>query len=214
MSAGRSSSPGAGCSASTSTATTSTAASEGLYYSRRIGRTPQLAGTYGDTVSAAADDDLRRGQAARPVRERVLARRARCDHAARSRRGATRRSSRRRTTPWSARRQELRNGNTSFGAIVTAVNRTQDRGRRRISRRTRTSARSTFAIASRQHVRGLRDRSTRAASRGAARRSSALQTDAVHYYQRPDAGLPLDSIAPCSAATPRNSSSTRSAAST
>ena len=63
--------------------------SEGLYYSRRIGRTPQLAGTYGDTVPQQPTTILGAGQADRPLPERTDARRARRHDAARVEPGDT-----------------------------------------------------------------------------------------------------------------------------
>ncbi len=49
---------------------------EGLFYSRRIGRSPQLAETYGDDVVAHRDPHHRRREDHRPAARRVLARRA------------------------------------------------------------------------------------------------------------------------------------------
>jgi hypothetical protein len=165
---------------------------EGLYYSRRIGRTPQLAGTYDDTLplepttilgaakllgrfpggltfgllNATADNVISPGDTTFEPRTNYAVARV---------------------------RQDLRAGNTTLGALVTAVNRGMDRWtspylpanayvgavdfRHRFLHRT-------------YEISGSLDRSRVAGSREAI---AALQTDAVHYYQRPDAGLPLDS---------------------
>ncbi len=165
---------------------------EGLYYSRRIGRTPELASTYGDTLppdpttilgaakllgrfpngltfgvlNATTDQVISPGDTTFEPRTNYALARA---------------------------RQDLRAGNTSVGAIVTAVNRGTDRW---------TSAylpgnayvggvdfRHRFLDRT-YEISGSLDRSRVGGSKEAI---AALQTDAVHYYQRPDAGLPLDS---------------------
>ena len=78
--------------------------------------------------------------------------------------------------------------------MLTAVNRSLDSwsspylASRRLRRRARLPPPVPRTSSTRSPA-----RSTRAGWRGARRRCSALQTDAVHYYQRPDAGLPLDS---------------------
>jgi hypothetical protein len=165
---------------------------EGLYYSRRIGRTPQLAGTYGDTLPLDPTTILGAakllGRFPGGLTFGVL--NATTDHVV-SPRDTTFEP---RTNYAVARvRQDLRAGNTTVGAIVTAVNRGSDRWtsphlpndayvggidfRHRFLNRT-------------YEISGSLDRSE---VRGSHEAIAALQTDAVHYYQRPDANLPLDS---------------------
>ena len=167
---------------------------EGLYYSRRIGRTPELAGTYGDTLPLEPTTILGAAKllgrfpggltfgVLNATTDRVISP------------GDT--TFEPRTNYAVGRvRQDLRAGNTSIGAIVTAVNRGMDSWtspymsnnayvggvdfRHRFWDRT-------------YEISGSLDRSRVSGSKEAI---AALQTDAVHYYQRPDAHLPLDSSA-------------------
>ena len=78
---------------------------EGLYYSRRIGRTPQLAGTYGDTVPPQPTTILGAAKLLGTISQRLHARRSRRGDGARVEPRATRPTSRRRTSPSSARRR-------------------------------------------------------------------------------------------------------------
>ena len=166
---------------------------ERLYYSRRIGRTPELAGIYGDTVPLAADDDHRRRKADRPISGRADGRRARRGDAERGKSGrhdvragdelhrrcARRRISGRATAP-SARCSPAVNRETR--SVVVAIPRLE-----RVRRRPWISGTSSSRTATRSP-----DRSTRAACRAVARRCSASSRNGVHNYQRPDADLPLD----------------------
>jgi hypothetical protein len=166
--------------------------SEGLYYSRRIGRTPQLAGTYNDTVPQQPTTIVGAakliGRLPHGFTLGVLD-------------ATTQREAPRADTTYEPASnyavvralQELRGGNTSFGAIVTAVNRTQDRW---TSPYLVSSAyvgavdfRHRF-LGNRYEISGTYDASRVSGSRAA---MLGLQTDPVHYYQRPDGGLPLDS---------------------
>ena len=166
---------------------------EGLYYSRRIGRTPELAGTYGDTVPQQPTTILGAakllGRFPGGLIFGVL------DAATQRAVGtpATPTYEPRRTTRSSACSQDLRNGNSTVGGMLTAVDRNMRSWSSPYLPPAPTSARSTSATAFSATTTRCRGRSTRAGVREAAPRSLGLQTDAVHYYQRPDAGLPLDS---------------------
>lgn len=167
---------------------------EGLYYSRRIGRTPELAGAYGDTVPSDPTTILGAakllGRFSNGLTFGVL--------------NATTQKS---TSPGDTTyepltnfavgrvRQDLRNGNTTVGAILTAVNRGEDKW-------------TAPYLASSAYVGGLDFRhrilDNRYELAGSVDKSSvqgsktsilALQTDGVHEFQRPDANLPLDSNA-------------------
>lgn len=166
--------------------------SEGLYYSRRIGRTPELAGTYGDTVPLQPTTILGAtkllGRFPRGLTLGVL-------DAATQRAASPGDTTFEPATNFAVVRatQDLRGGNSTIGAILTAVNRNLD-------------AWSSPYLASRAYVgavdfrhrffqknyeiSGSLDKSRVQGSRATI---LATQTDAVHYYQRPDAGLPLDS---------------------
>ncbi|MDB4915061.1 MAG: hypothetical protein JWM95_2705 [Gemmatimonadetes bacterium] len=166
--------------------------SEGLYYSRRIGRTPELAGIYGDTVPLQPTTILGAakllGRFPGGLTLGVLD-------------ATTKRVSSPRDTTYEPgtnfavvrAKQELRGGNTGFGAMLTAVNRSND-------------VFSSPYLASSAYV-GAVDFRHRFFSNnyeisasfdesrieGSRTNILATQTNAVHYFQRPDAGLPLDS---------------------
>ena len=165
---------------------------EGLYYSRRIGRTPQLAGTYGDTVPQQPTTILGAAKllahSARGLAVGVLdAQTQRATSAGDTTFEPATNYAVVRTT------QDLRNGNTTLGAMLTAVNRASDRWTSPwLPSRAWAGAvdfRHRFLHES-YELAGSLDRSR---VDGSAAAIAALQTDAVHYYQRPDAGLPLDS---------------------
>jgi hypothetical protein len=166
--------------------------SEGLYYSRRIGRTPELAGTYGDTVAQQPTTILGAakllGRFPNGLTFGVL-------------NATTQRATSPGDTTYEPRtnfavarvKQDLRNGNSSIGGILTAVNRNMDAW---TSPYLASSAyvgaldfRHRF-LKNNYEISGSVDKSNVEGSRAAI---LAIQRDAVHYYQRPDAGLPLDS---------------------
>ena len=166
--------------------------SEGLYYSRRIGRTPQLAGTYGDTVPAAPTTILGAakllGRFPGGFTLGVLD-------------ATTQRATSRGDTTFEpatnyavARvKQDLRNGNTSIGGMLTAVNRTMDQWTSPYLASSAYAAAMDFRhriFNNRYEMSGSLDKSRVDGSRTDI---LALQTNSVHGYQRPDAGLPLDS---------------------
>ena len=165
---------------------------EGLYYSRRIGRTPQLAGTYGDTVPQAPTTILGAakltGRLTNGLTLGVLDAVTQRDATA----GDTTFEP---ATNYAVARvtQDLRGGNSTIGGMVTAVDRSLDRWS---SPYLPTSAyvgamdfRHRFFHNS-YEISGSLDESR---VQGTPAAMLGLQTDAVHYYQRPDAGLPLDS---------------------
>jgi hypothetical protein len=165
--------------------------SEGLYYSRRIGRTPQLAGTFGDTVPQQPTTILGAakliGRFPTGLTVGVLN--------ATTRRESTRDTTYEPTTNYSVVRvsQDLRDGKTSFGGIITAVNRAQDRWSSPYLASNAYVGALDFRhrfLSNTYEISGTIDQSRVTGSRAAI---LDLQTDAVHYYQRPDAGLPLDS---------------------
>jgi Domain of unknown function (DUF5916)/Carbohydrate family 9 binding domain-like len=166
--------------------------SEGLYYSRRIGRTPQLAGAYGDTVPQQPTTILGAakliGRFTNGLTLGVLD-------------ATTQREATHADTTYEpaanyavARlQQELRNGGTSFGAMMTAVNRRQDAWTSPYLTSDAYVGAVDFRhrfLSNMYEVSGSFDKSRVSGSKGAI---LGLETNAVHYFQRPDAGLPLDS---------------------
>jgi hypothetical protein len=168
--------------------------SEGLYYSRRIGRTPQLAGNYGDTVPLSPTTILGAakllGRFPSGLTIGVL-------DATTQREASPGDTTYEPATNYAVARvkQDLREGNTSIGGIVTAVNRRVDQWSSPYLASDAYAAAVDFRhrlFANRFEISGSLDQSRVQGSRA---EILSLQTDAVHYYQRPDAGLPLDSNA-------------------
>ena len=165
---------------------------EGLYYSRRIGRTPELAGTYGDTVPPQPTTILGAakllGRFQRGLTLGVL-------DAATQRAASPGDTTFEPATNFAVVRatQDLRGGKSTIGAILTAVNRNLDSW----SSPYLPSSAYVGAVDFRHRflqntyeISGSLDESRVQGSRATI---LATQTNAVHYYQRPDAGLPLDS---------------------
>lgn len=165
---------------------------ESLYYSRRIGRTPELAGIYGDTVPLQPTTILGAakllGRFPHGTTVGVLD-------------AATERATSPGDTTFEPRTnyavvratQDLRGGNSTIGGMFTAVNRNVD------SWSSPYLAKSAYVGAvdfrhrffkNNYEISGSLDQSHVQGSRAVI---LATQTGAVHYYQRPDASLPLDS---------------------
>ena len=163
----------------------------GLFYSRRIGRQPQLS----DGAAGSADQhhDPRRRQAHRPPERRPLrsASSTRSRHARTTQDGSTSEPA----TNYVATQflQEFRDGQTTIGAMVTAVNRQLDATPRPGSARPPTAAASVFdhQFDDRKYelvaygIGQLRQRQRQRDDRSR-RRSS------THYFQRPGSGLAYD----------------------
>jgi hypothetical protein len=165
---------------------------EGLFYSRRIGRTPQLAGTYGDTTPQQPTTIL----GAAKLTGRLpggLTIGALDAYTLRDAGPADTTFEPRTNYAVLRARQDLRHGNTSIGGMLTAVNRGLDAASAPYLHRSAYvgafDARHRF-INNNYEISGSLAFSRVA---GDAAVIAATQTDAVHYYQRPDAGLPLDS---------------------
>ncbi|MGH7497342.1 MAG: DUF5916 domain-containing protein [Gemmatimonadales bacterium] len=164
---------------------------EGLFYSRRIGRSPQLAGTYGDAASATSTRILGASKVTGrlPGGFSLGVLDAVTDHVPGP--GGTTLEP---TANYAVVRgnQDVRNGAGSFGFILTGVNRSLDA----------TSAaylhRSAYAggldarwrFHGRFEVSGSLDLSRVAGDAAAIART---QQDPVHLYQRPDDDLAFDS---------------------
>jgi hypothetical protein len=163
---------------------------EGLYYSRRIGRTPELGGVYGasgplhpTTIIGAAKLI---GRFPSGLTFGVLE-------------STTERASGGDTTLEPATnfavarlKQDLRNGNSSVGAMLTAVNRRLDDWSSPYLSSGAYAGGVDFhhrVFQNNYEIAGSFDGSRVDGSRASVR---ALQTDPVHFYQRPDANLGLD----------------------
>lgn len=165
---------------------------EGLVYSRRIGRAPELAGAYSDTTSPAFTTIL--GAAKLTGRLPGGMAIGAIDAVTAHETGVGGVTIEPLTNYGVLRlRQDFRGGESSIGGIVTAVNRDND------------SWTSPY-LHSHAYVGGLDFRhrfpggtyelsGSVDASRvaGSAQAIAATQEDATHYYQRPDAGLGFDS---------------------
>jgi hypothetical protein len=164
---------------------------ESLYYSRRIGRTPELAGVYGDTVPQQPITILGAGKLLGrfPTGTTVGLLDAVTQREASP--GDTTYSP---STNYGILRatQDFRGGNSGIGTMITAVNRNLD------SWSSPYLASSAYAgsidfrhrfLKNTFEVSGNLDKSL---VRGSAAVISALQNNGVHQYQRPDANLPLD----------------------
>src|SRR6266496_52798 len=164
---------------------------EGLVYSRRIGRAPELAGTYNDNISAAFTRILGAGKLTGrlPGGLTIGALDAVTQHVT----GVGGQTIEPTTNYGVVRlRQDLRGGETSIGGIVTAVNRDNDAFTSPFQRRSAyvgaTDFRHRFP-GGKWEINGSLDLSHVS---GSAQAIDSTQRDAVHYYQRPDAGLGVD----------------------
>ena len=164
---------------------------EGLVYSRRIGRAPQLAGTYSDTTSAAFTRILGAGKLTGRMPGGLSI--GVLDALTQQVRGIGDTTIEPMTNYGVVRlRQDLRGGESSIGGIVTAVNRDNDVSTAPHLRHSAyvgaLDVRHRFP-GGRFELTGWLDVSRVA---GTAQAIAATQQDAVHYYQRPDRGLPYD----------------------
>jgi hypothetical protein len=165
---------------------------ENLYYSRRIGRTPTLAGTYGDTVPLQPTTILGAGKLIGRFPAGLTV--AMMD-AVTKRVSSPGDTTFEPTTNFMVLRatQDMKKGNSGVGAMLTAVNRKMDQW----SSPYMTSNAYVGALDFRHkflkntyEISGSLDYSRVRADPLA---MVELQRNAVHYYQRPDADLPLDS---------------------
>ena len=165
--------------------------SENLFYSRRIGRTPQLVNTYGDPWSATVTPILGAakvtGRLPGGLNVGIL------EAVTGSEDGTDSRTIEPRTSYTVLRaQQELRNGESSIGLIATGVNRSLDEWTDTFLRRDAYvfggDLRHRWG-ASRYEVNA---KLTGSVVRGSAEAIRSTQASSVHYYQRPDDGLTVD----------------------
>ena len=164
---------------------------EGLYYSRRIGRTPSLAGIHGDTVPQDPITILGAakliGRFARGLTVGVL------DAVTQKEKNAAG-TTYEPMTNFSVVRatQDFRDGKSTIGAVVTGVNRNLDEFS------TPYLAANSYAAAIDFRHRFLKNNYEIGGSfdqsrvQGSPQMMLSLQTNGVHNFQRPDADLPLN----------------------
>lgn len=166
---------------------------EGLFYSRRIGRTPQLLNKYGDRASPNVTPILGATKLTGRVRgglnvgllEAVTGRVV----------GTAARTTEPVASYTVLRAQEdMREGRTNIGAIVTGVNRALDQWTDTLLHHDAwaagTNIRQRWGASKYEATASL----TGSMVNGSRQAIAATQTrGGVHLYQRPDAGLPLDS---------------------
>jgi hypothetical protein len=164
---------------------------ENLFYSRRIGRTPQLAGVYGDTVPLLPTTII---GAAKVIGRLPAGLTLGLLDAVTQREANPGDTTYDPATNFAVLRatQDFRKGNSTIGAMVTGVNRRLDQWS------TPYLASNAYASAvdfrhrlfkNRYEVAGSFDQSR---VEGSPSTMLALQRSGVHNFQRPDADLPLD----------------------
>src|SRR3989454_305287 len=165
--------------------------SEGLVYSRRIGRAPELAGTYSDTTSPAFTRILGAGKLTGrlPGGMTIGVLDAVTQHVT-GVGGVTIEP----TTNYRVvrLRQDPRRGETSVGGHGTAVNRDNDSCTSPYLRRRAYVGATDFRHRFPGGVFEIAGSVDLSRVAGSAQAIAATQRDAAHYYQRPDAGLPYD----------------------
>ncbi|MFL5487591.1 MAG: DUF5916 domain-containing protein, partial [Gemmatimonadaceae bacterium] len=165
---------------------------ESLYYSRRIGRTPALAGVYGDTIPQQPITILGAGK--------LLARFPKgttigvLDAVTQRASGVADKTYEPGTNYGVVRAtQDFRGGKSGIGAMITTVNRNMDEWSSPFLTSSAYVAAADFRhrfFNNNYEVSGAFDKSL---VRGSEAVIASLQNNSVHLYQRPDANLPLDS---------------------
>jgi hypothetical protein len=164
---------------------------ENLFYSRRIGRTPELAGIYGDTVPLQPITILGAGKLIGRFKTGttigVL-------DALTQREASPGDTTYDPATNFAVMRttQDFRKGGSAIGAIVTAVNRRLDQWSSPYLASSAYAGALDFRhrfLSNNYEISGSFDQSR---VQGSPQTILSLQTNGVHNYQRPDASLPLD----------------------
>lgn len=164
---------------------------EGLYYSRRIGRTPELAGIYGDTLPLQPITIIGAGKLiGRLPRGTTLG----VLDAVTQREASPGDTTYDPATNFSVLRatQDFRQGNSTIGAMFTGVNRRLDQWSSPYLPSSAYAGAVDFRhrlLKNMYEVSGSFDLSR---VQGSAATILSTQRNGVHNYQRPDADLPLD----------------------
>jgi hypothetical protein len=165
---------------------------ESLYYSRRIGRTPELAGVYGDTVPQQPTTIL---GAAKLIGRFPKGTTVGLLDASTQRAASPGDTTYDPGTNFAVMRatQDFRGGNSAIGTMLTAVNRRLDQWSSPYLASSAYVGSLDFRhrfLKNNYEISGTIDKST---VRGSQAVIASLQNNGVHEYQRPDANLPLDS---------------------
>jgi hypothetical protein len=165
--------------------------SENLFYSRRIGRAPQLSDLYGDATSPTASTIL--GAAKLTGRSPGGLSLGLLDAVTERQVGTNRRTIEPAANYAVARAtQDFRHGETGIGLILTAVNRSVDQWTRDFLRSSSLVGGADFRHRF-QHGRFEFNASiTGSRVTGSSGAIAATQQNATHYYQRPDDDLQFD----------------------
>ena len=164
---------------------------ENLFYSRRIGRTPQLAGTYGDTVPL---EPITIFGAAKLIGRFPTGTTLGVLDALTQREANPGDTTYDPSTNFAVMRatQDFRKGNSTIGAMLTAVNRGLDQWSSPYLASSAYAAALDFRhriLKNRYEISGSFDQSR---VQGTKEMILSLQRSGVHNYQRPDSDLPLD----------------------
>ena len=164
---------------------------EGLFYSRRIGRAPQLFGRYADDASPNVSPII---GAAKLTGRLPGGLNVGALEAVTGRVGGTLDRTTEPRTSYTVLRaqQDLRSGATTIGLIATGVNRALDQWTEKFLRREAYVGGANFRHrwgASRYELTGS---ATKSQVRGTTEAILSTQLSSVHLYQRPDAGLVVD----------------------
>ncbi len=164
---------------------------EGLYYSRRIGRTPALARVYGDTVPLEPVRILGAakllGRFPRGLTVGVL-------DAATERSASPGDTTYEPTTNYAVVRttQDFRKGSSTIGAMLTAVNRNMDQWTSPYLPSTAYVGALDFRHRFLNNIYEISGSFDQSRVEGSSAVLLSMQTNGVHNFQRPDASLPLD----------------------
>jgi len=165
--------------------------SEGLYYSRRIGRTPELAGVYGDTVPSEPTTIIGAakllGRFPGGLTLGVLD-------------AVTQRASSPNDTTYEPgtnfgvirAKQDWNSGNSSVGGMFTAVNRSMDKFSEPYLASNAYAGGVDFRHKFFKNMYEISGSFDGSRVQGSKENMLATQTNSVHGFQRPDARLPLD----------------------
>jgi hypothetical protein len=164
---------------------------ENLFYSRRIGRTPQLGGIYGDTVPLLPTTII---GAAKMIGRLPAGLTVGLLDAVTQKERNPGDTTYEPMTNFAVLRatQDFRKGNSTIGAIVTGVNRALDQWSSPYLNSTAYAGAIDFRhrlFKNRYQVSGALDMSR---VQGSPQTMLSLQRNGVHNFQRPDADLPLD----------------------
>ena len=165
--------------------------SEALFYSRRIGRAPQLAGLYGDATTATGTTILGAGKLTGRLPNGLT---LGLFEAVTGQETGTEDRTMEPTTNYTAIRaqQDFRRGESGVGVVLTGVNRSLDQWTEDILRREAYVAAADFRHRFAQGRFQLSGALGVSRVLGSADAIAATQRSSVHFYQRPDDALQFD----------------------